>query len=307
MTLFWIVFLLGILITIYSIFYLFPEPFFNFALRAQYRQAGLKKDSIEIDGHQIHYLVGGNGPPLVLLHGFGADKHHWPQVVRNLTNNFTVYAPDLPGFGESSQIESASYTANDQVERIGKFVDALGLRDIHIGGNSMGGYFAGLYAATHKDNVSSLWLLAPAGVLSAEPTEAIAEIESGSNPLLINNLESYDRLTNLCFSKTPYIPGPFRRCICARAMENHKFFEKLFADFISEIRPLEEALAGSSIPTLILWGDEDRLLHPSGASLLANAMSDARVKIMSKMGHIPMLERPVETEFLFMDFHQLNK
>ena len=307
MTLFWIVFVLGVVATLYSIFYLFPQPFFDFALRAQHKQAGLRKKSIEIDGHKLYYLVGGEGPPLVLLHGFGADKNHWPLLVRNLTKHFTIYAPDLPGFGESSQLESARYTGFDQVERVRAFVEALGLGKIHIGGNSMGGYISGLYANRYSEDVESLWLLAPAGVLSAERSELMDLLDNGDNPLLVDDRETYDRLVDLCFSQPPYVPGPFKRCICVQSIENRAFHEKLFSDLMSDPQPLEELLAGSTIPTLIVWGDEDRILHPSGATSLAEAMNNAKVHIMRQMGHVPMLERPIETAFVYMDFHQLNQ
>ena len=306
MAFFWIIFILGVFSCCYAVIYLFPEPFFDFALRAQYKQAGLKKQSIQVDDHEISYLVGGQGPPLLLLHGFGADKHHWPQVVKRLTKYFTVYAPDIPGFGESSQVASASYVPDKQIQRIRAFVDSLGLKNIHLGGNSMGGYFAGLYAAQHADTVASLWLLAPAGVLGAERTPAIEKLESGTNPLLVDNMQAYDELTSLCFYKAPYIPAPFRRCICVRAMTNHDFNQKLFADLRHELLPLEELLANSSIPTLIVWGEHDQLLHPSGAALLGEHMAQAKVKIMPAMGHIPMLERPTETENLYLEFHQLG-
>ena len=306
MAFFWIIFTLGIVTSLYSIFYLFPGPFFDFALRAQYRKAGLIKRSIEIDGHKISYLVGGQGPPLVLLHGFGADKHHWPPVINKLSGHFTVYAPDLPGFGESTQVETASYKPSEQVERVRAFVEALNLGKVHMGGNSMGGYFAGIYAAQYPDSVESLWLLAPAGVLSAEHTEAIRRLENGHNPLLIDSYAAYDQLTSLCFFKPPFIPRPFRRCICVRAIENQKFFAKLFSDFTDDMQALEELLRGSSVPTLIVWGENDQLLHPSGAAKLAEALENAEVVMMAKMGHIPMLERPLETEQLYMNFHQLR-
>ena len=273
----------------------------------QYRSAGLRRESITVDGHQIFYLVGGDGPPLVLLHGFGADKNHWPQAVRNLTKHFRVYAPDLPGFGESTQLTEARYTGFDQVGRLRLFVEALGLGKIHIGGNSMGGYIAGLYATRYRDHVETLWLLAPAGVLSAERSDLMKLLDTGENPLLIDSPNTYDKLIRLCFTQAPYVPGPFKRCICAIGIENRAFHEKLFADMTSDPQPLEELLTGSTVPTLILWGDEDRILHPSGASLLAASMTNAKVHIMDKMGHVPMLERPVETESLYMEFHQLNQ
>ncbi|MEM7467001.1 MAG: alpha/beta hydrolase [Pseudomonadota bacterium] len=294
------------MLTAYAIFYLFPEPFFLFAMRAQCRQAGLSKKTIQIGDHQIVYLTGGQGPPLVLLHGFGADKYHWPMVARSLGQHFTLYVPDLPGFGESSQLTSARYTGWDQVERIRSFVEALNLDAIHIGGNSMGGYFAALYAARYKNETSSLWLLAPAGVLSAERSELMQLLDEGDNPLLITNRPAYDRLVDMCFTRPPYVPGPFKRCICATSVEHRDFHEKLFADMMSDPQPLEEMLANSDIPTLIIWGDQDRILHCSGAEKLAAVMTNATAIVMDKMGHVPMLERPAETESKYLQFHQLS-
>jgi abhydrolase domain-containing protein 6 len=297
-------FVICLLITLFAIFYLVPKPFFDFALRAQYRSAGLEKKTIAIDGHEIAYLTGGQGPPLVLLHGFGADKYHWPMVAKLLCAKFTVYAPDLPGFGESTQASNARYTGPDQVSRIREFTESLGLKHIHIGGNSMGGYLAGLYASRYFKDVASLWLLAPAGVLSAEPSELMGLLDQGDNPLLVDDRDSYERLVDMCFTKPPYVPGPFKRCICVESMENREFHAKLFEDLMSDPHPLEEALADSAIPTLITWGDEDRILDPSGAPRLAKVMANAKFDIMERMGHVPMIERPKETAEQFLAFQQ---
>ena len=306
MALFWIVLILCLLVTFYAIFYLFPQPFFDFALKKQYELAGLTKNTVDIDGHEVVYLSGGQGPPLVLLHGFGADKHHWPMAVRSLTKHFTIYAPDIPGFGESTKQLAARYTGADQCKRIRQFIEALGLGKVHIGGNSMGGYLAGLYGANYPNEVESLWLLAPAGVLSAERSELMQCLDNGDNPLLVSGRDAYDRLIEMCFTQPIYVPDPFKRCICAKSMEDRDFHEKLFADLMSEPQSLEEELANSPIPTLIVWGDEDRILHPSGATNLAAAMANASAEVMKKMGHVPMLERPQETESLFLKFHQLT-
>ena len=306
MAIFWIVLIICVVVTCYAIFYLFPQPFFDYALKKQYQLAGLKKHTVNIDGHNVVYLSGGEGPPLILLHGFGADKHHWPLAVSKLRQHFTIYAPDIPGFGESSKLPTARYTGIDQCKRIREFVTALGLGKIHIGGNSMGGYLAGLYAAYYPDDVESLWLLAPAGVLSAERSELMYCLDDGNNPLLVDGLAAYDRLIKMCFTRPIYVPRPFQRCICAKSMEDRDFHEKLFTELMSDPHALEEKLANSSIPTLIVWGDEDRILHPSGAHRLAAAMANARAEVMKKMGHVPMLERPQETAHLFLEFHQLN-
>ena len=89
---------------------------------------------------------------MVLLHGFGGDKSAWVRVSRYLTPHFRMVAPDIPGFGESSQDPSAHYGIVEQVERIDAFVHSLGLGTVHLGGNSMGGAIAGVYAARHPDD-----------------------------------------------------------------------------------------------------------------------------------------------------------
>lgn len=299
-------FVICILITIYAVFYLVPQPFFDFALKAQYKSAGLERKSTKVDGHEVIYLSGGEGPPLVLLHGFGANKYHWSMIAKFLTPHFTLYVPDLPGFGESSQVSDAKYNSVEQVNRLREFIQQLDVKKIHIAGNSMGGYLAALYTSRFSNDVESLWLLAPAGVLSAQASELTTLLNEGDNPLLVEDRASYDRLIDMCFTKAPYTPGPFKRCICVESIENRDFHSKLFEDLMSDPTALEEALADSKIPTLITWGDEDRILHPSGASLLAAAMQNATSQIMDKMGHVPMIERPEETGNQFLAFHRTH-
>lgn len=299
-----ITFLICLSLSLLAIFYLFPKPFYELALRTQYKAAGLRREEVTLDDHKIVYLVGGKGEPLVLLHGFGADKNHWILVAKALCQHFTVYAPDLPGFGESSKDDNASYTWSDQVGRIHKFVEALGLEKFHLAGNSMGGYLAALYANRHEQQVSSLCLLAPAGVLSAEPSELATLLAAGENPLLINTREDYDRLVDMCFTQAPYVPGPFKRCICVASAENSAFFTKLFEELFNDPQAIEEALSNCPIPTLILWGDNDRILHSSGAQKLADSMPRASAQIMPRMGHIPMLERPGDTTERYLTFQK---
>ena len=277
------------------------------ALQSQQKKAGLARREIDIGTHHVPYLVGGQGEPLLLLHGFGADKDHWPLVAEKLTEHFTVYAPDIPGFGESIGEISESYTAAEQITRIRNFVEALGLNEIHIGGNSMGGYLAGRYAAKYGAQVKSLWLLAPAGVLSAQPSELMNLLDQGHNPLLVASPSDYDRLVEMCFTKPPYIPGPFKRCIYSQSIDHRDAHSKIFEDLRSDPEALEELLEKSEIPTLILWGDNDRILDPSGAAILAKkTFKREKQSSMEKMGHVPMLERPLETATAFLTFHNLK-
>jgi abhydrolase domain-containing protein 6 len=281
----------------------FRWPLFNAAIRAQRAKAALTEKVARVDGHEVVYLDGGKGEPLVLLHGFGANKDNWTQIAPFLAPHFRLVIPDLPGFGDSTRDRAARYDADTQLARLKSFIDELELGPVHLGGNSMGGYLAALYAARYPASVKSQWLLAPAGVAGAEPSEYFRYLERGENPLLINNVSDFKRLMDLCFSKRPYVPNVFLRCLCERNMREREFNEKIFGEMFTEPPPaLETELAGSDTKTQIVWGDNDRILHPSGASLLATVISGAQSSIMQQMGHCPMLERPRETADLYLKF-----
>jgi len=283
--------------------HVFRWPLFNFAIRAQRAKAKLEEKTAHIDGHDVVYLDGGSGEPLILLHGFGANKDNWSQIAPLLTPHFRLIIPDLPGFGDSSRNSDARYGADEQLERLNSFIAELGLGAVHLGGNSMGGYLAGLYAARYPAKVKSQWLLAPAGVHAAEPSEYFQCIERGENPLLVDNTADFMRLVDMCFTKMPYVPKAFQRCLCERNIAERDFNEKIFRDVFTEPSVLEKELEGSTVKTQILWGDGDRILHPSGAGILGDTISGAQTIVMERMGHCPMLERPRETAALYLKFH----
>lgn len=159
------------------------------------RSRGLRLKSVSAGGHDIPCLEGGNGEPLLLPHGFAANKDHWTMIARYLTPHFRLVAPDVPAFGDSTRDDAARYGPDEQIARIDAFADALGLERFHLGGNSMGGYLAAVYAARHPARVESLWLLAPAGVLTAEPSDMQHLFKNGENPLLIRNVATFDELS----------------------------------------------------------------------------------------------------------------
>jgi pimeloyl-ACP methyl ester carboxylesterase len=283
--------------------HVFRWPLFNFAMRTQRAKAKLEEKIVHIDGHDVVYLDGGSGEPLILLHGFGANKDNWSQIAPLLTPHFRLIIPDLPGFGDSSRNNDARYGASEQLARLRSFIAELGLGAVHLGGNSMGGYLAGLYAARYPGEVKSQWLLAPAGVAAAEPSEYFQCIERGENPLLVDTPADFKRLIDMCFTKMPYVPRAFQRCLCERNIAERDFNEKIFRDVFTEPLALEKELEGSTVKTQILWGDGDRILHPSGAGILGDTISRAQTIVMDRMGHCPMLERPRETAALYLKFH----
>jgi abhydrolase domain-containing protein 6 len=286
-------------------YFFLPGLTLALAERVELRAAGLERAAIEIPGYHVVYLVGGKGEPLVLLHGFGADKSNWVRVARFLTPRFRVVAPDLPGFGESTRDLNARYGVNDQVERVHAIVRTLGLGAIHIGGNSMGGAIAGVYAARYPQEVKSLWLLDPGWVMSAKRSELDQRLARGDNPLLVNDAEGFERLLDFVFVTRPRIPRPIERYLAERAVAFRPFNEKVVADLQAAPIVLENELKGLPTPTLILWGDSDRLVDVSAATVLESVMPNAEVVVMRGVGHIPMVEKPEDSANAFLHFRKL--
>ncbi|MGE0485611.1 MAG: alpha/beta fold hydrolase [Gammaproteobacteria bacterium] len=257
-----------------------------------------------VDGHRVPYLEGGTGEPLVLLHGFGANKDNWLPIAPHLTRHCHLYVPDLPGFGDSTRREDAGYGLEAQLARLAAFVDALGLERFHLGGNSMGGYLAAMFAARHPERVTSLWLLAPAGAMGAETSETLSLIEQGDNPLVTDTMAQFERLAALCFTRQPYLPAQFKRPLLERAQREAAFNHKIFGDIFGEPVPLEGRIDGLATPALVAWGDDDRVLHPSGLDIVAGLLPNADRILMPRMGHVPMIERPAETAADYLEFRR---
>lgn len=286
-----------------GLYYLFPETTFGILIKAERAASGLEQRRIDANGLRFEYLEGGKGETLILLHGFGANKDNWTRIAKSFTPHFWVIAPDLTGFGESSLAPDGDYTIRAQVKRVKMFVQALGIQSFHFGGSSMGGNIAGVYASIYPENVRSLLLISPGGVVSAEPSEMYRRLMAGEPiPLVAANAEEYERLLDFIFFKRPFIPHPIKRVLIQEAIAHQPLNVKIFNQFRNpeNVEPLETLMNGLKVPTLIIWGAQDRVLHVSGAKILAAVMPNASVALMGAVGHLPMIEKPEETARLYL-------
>ena len=282
--------------------FLFPEKMALLAADAERGAAKLERKETDIPGFHIVYLEGGQGAPLLLIHGFGADKDNWTRVSRFLTPRFHVIAPDLPGFGESSKPEAAGYKIADQVMYVHALVQKLGLKEVSLGGSSMGGDIAASYAAHFPEEVKTLWLVAPGGVATAEQSELQQRLQGGGpNPLLARSEGDFDGIIHFVMTDPPFIPGVIKKVLAKRAVANYALHEKIFQQLVDSA-PLEAQVTGLATPTRILWGDHDRALSVSGAKILAGLMPKASVTIMPGIGHLPMIEKPRESAEDYLKF-----
>jgi pimeloyl-ACP methyl ester carboxylesterase len=283
--------------------YLAPQWMARRWLALERARAGLRARRADVAGFSIPYLEGGQGEPLVLLHGFGGDKDNFTRIARFLTRRFRVLAPDLPGFGETSRDPAARYHIDAQVERLHAFIAQLGLGAVHLGGNSMGGFIAAQYAATYPEAVRSLWLLDAAGATLARETEIIGRyIETGEMPLLVRTEGEYGALLRAVAHRMPVLPHSLRRALARRAAADYGLHGRILREFGIESPTLDERYSAIRAPTLIVWGREDRILNPAAGEAMRGWIPRSRLVLMDATGHLPMIERPRATAAAFLDF-----
>ncbi len=242
---------------------------------------------------KIVYWVGGEGEPLVLLHGIGVDKSCFLMAVRHLRHHYRLIIPDLPGFGTSVWNPAEDFSVEYQCERLLKFFDALDLKTFHLLGHSMGGLLAGAFCAQHPSRVLSLCLVSPAGVKSSIESEMMSDLNAERDlPIFASTIAETKGMLAFVMAKPPPVPSVFLRGLAWEQRKNRDFNRRV-VNQLKEGPWLDEMIAlQPDMPrTLIIWGERDRAVDASGANTLHELVSDSVVRLMPETGHAPMVEQ----------------
>lgn len=276
------------------------------AINYERSRAGLETASVTVDELNITYLrnsEANKGDTIVLVHGFGANKDNWTRMARELTDDFNVYAIDLPGHGESSKPLDLGYRLEEQVEHLAGILSALDIDEMHMMGNSMGGGITALYAATYPEQIKTAVLFDPAGILEYE-SELVDRVLAGDNPLIPSEPGDFKRLMDFAMEKKPFVPWPILGVMEEQAIANLEVNKVIFAaiqeaGFKSGFR---NAITAIEDPVLVIWGKEDRILDYRNGEVFRNAIPGSRLEVLEGVGHAPMIEVPERSVRLFLEF-----
>ncbi len=286
----------------FAAYYFFPEKIAGYLIDIARSKAGLTRKEVKIDDQTIVYLEGGQGPTILLLHGYTGNKDNWIRFAPYLTKAYHVVIPDVPGYGESSKAAEASYDLSSQISRLHRFTQAIDLKKFNIVGNSMGGFFAGIYTVRFPDQILSLGLFNSAGVKSLQDSKVTKMREKGENPLLLKDKNDFPRLMGIIFVQPPGLPYPLKKVMVRTALANRGLYEKELKDIAPDLLSLEKELPAINAPTLILWGDRDQVLDVSSVPVFEMGLRNHQTVIIKDCGHWPMLEKPKETAGKYLSF-----
>ena len=291
------------------------DRLFQTAIGLEQKRAGLAPKRIEVDGVEYAFLQGGNpdGQTVVMVHGFAADKNNWLPLAMEMKAQFQIIALDLPGHGESSQFydlqeQPLDFRLPQQAERLIKVMDALGVEKFHLMGSSMGGAIALQIAHTNRHRLHSLVLIDNAGVDGARQSEFFQLLEIGENPLIVKKPGDMEKLLAFVMEKRPFMPWPMPAVIERMTLARMELNEHIFADMMqsrTEMGSPEQVLQmlqGLTMPVLVIWGAQDRVLDVSAVEVMRKQIPRVRAVILSGVGHVPMLEVPRQVSTEFMQF-----
>lgn len=287
--------------------YLFaPQWLMQASIKRAAMVAHLDRHAVQAGDTRWVYDEGGEGPTIVLLHGFGSDRHVWLETAKLLTPHFHLIIPDLPGWGDSSRSADASYAIDAQAARLDDFVRTLGLRHFVLVGHSMGGAIAGVYASEHPEQVAALALVDSFG-LRGKQNAFDNEMLAGRNPFVYDDRAGFQRVLALAFDQPPDLPGRFIDVLVKRNQRDHRFIERTFDALRepSQTLALQRRLGQLTMPVLGLWCHDDRLTDISALDSLRNGLSSASTistSTISGCNHMPMLEKPEETAQILTGF-----
>lgn len=248
---------------------------------------------IEVNGQTIHYRDEGQGAVLLLLHGTGSNLHTWQGWTDTLQKRYRVIRPDLPAFGLSGPSPDRDYSMAGYSAFLDGFLDALGVDSCAVAGNSLGGAIAWHYALDRPDRVRRLVLIDASGFpLNGQPslgfkmakTPVVKQLMTRVTPKSLfrkSLLEVYaepdlvtDSLVDLYFQSM------------LRQGNRQAFVDRVNTPSSKRIAELSHL----AIPTLILWGGDDRWIPADHGERFEQAIAGSELLVYPGVGHLPQEE-----------------
>jgi len=265
-----------------AVFYWRPTLVGTIAQRYTAWKIGFENHEVTLGQYRIHYMVAGQGKPLVLVHGLAGRAENWLALVPEFTRNgYQVYAVDLLGYGRSQQPD-VDYSIALETDILRQFLDSQRLTQPDIAGWSMGGWITLKFAAEHAERVHRLILMDSAGLLYD------AKNASALRP------KTQAELAHMWDVLTPH-PQPFPGYVARDILRNFAVNDWVVGRALDSMRTGRDLMDGKmqsvTMPVLIIWGKQDVLTPLFIGERMHVAMPQSLLDIYDDTGHLAPTDR----------------
>ena len=245
--------------------------------------------TVLVKDRKIVYYEAGKGDVVILLHGLGADSHHWAHNIGPLSQNFRVIALDQIGYGKSDK-PVMRYTVGNFADYLHGFMEALQIPKASLVGNSLGGWIALDFTIRHPSMVEKLVLVDAAGL---HPTSPLRPPKGGWKDLTpLNTHWFFDMMAaNKEWATTDLGPHSFERHV--KNGDSYTVSSSV-AEMVTCREFEDKKLNKVQTLTLIIWGRDDMLIPLSMGEHFNKGIAGSQLVVIDGTGHIPMVGKPAE-------------
>ena len=274
--------ILVLLVVSTGVFYWRPFWVVDRLTNAGLRLAGVTSSDVRLGACRIHYLVGGKGKPLVLVHGLGGKAQDWaPMIPSLMRRGYRVYALDLLGFGKSDRPD-VDYSITLQTQILRQFFNSQRITQADLGGWSMGGWVALEFTLAHPELVRRLFVYDSAGIYFTRAFD----------PALFHpaTVEQAQEFLGWLTPQASRIPRFFMRDMIREMRPEAWVVDRAMKSMATGADLLDGKLQGIQEPVLIAWGQRDILIPLACGAEMHREMPQSLFEVFDGCGHLAPVE-----------------
>ena len=258
-----------------------PVSYFNESMYLRDSLSGVQNHEATVDGYRIHYETEGpaNGPVVVLVHGLGGRAEDWRDLAPFLAKaGLRVYLPDLVGYGRSQKPRDFSYSVRDEAKIVVDFLDAVHLKQVDLGGWSMGGAIVQHVAFNHPDRIRRLMLFDSAGLYVLPAWDIKLFTPSTAAEL--------DQLDALLMPNPPNLPAFLARDILRVSDHRAWIIHRALDAMLTGKDATDAMLPQFKMRVLLVWGADDRIIPLSQGDAMHKLLPQSELDVFPGCGHL---------------------